>query len=289
MIFAISCESIVDVELPKQNPVIVVNSFFTPDSIWKVHVSKSMGILESFSSINEYGYYENKIPILENAKVEIWNGNYFVSNLNYAGNGYYTAVNTFPSANNNYKIVVSAEGFNSINADDEIPESVSIKDVLVEANSSNEYSVENNLTITFSDNGDTKNYYQISILAVENFENNIYKYPLSFESNDILIGESGILEDEEKTFYGNAAFFDDVIISGKEYKLKISTYDINYFNKVYIVLSSLSENLFKYLVSLKEQNESDDNPFAEPVFIHSNVQSGLGIFGGYSSSFYRIK
>ncbi|MBK8944808.1 MAG: DUF4249 domain-containing protein [Ignavibacteriae bacterium] len=286
---SISCESVVDVELPKQNPLIVVNSFFTPDSVFKVHVSKSLGILESFSVLNEYGYNEDKIPILENAKVEIWNGDNIVTNLNYSGNGFYIAQNTFPQINNNYKIVVSADGFKSVFAEDKIPNSILIKNVLLESNPLDEYLSQNEITIIFEDDGNTKNYYQLSLFAIENFSGEIYRTNLFFESNDILIGESDIFDENEKTFYGYAAYFDDAIISGKEYKLKISTYEISYYSEVYVILSSLSENLYKYIISVKEQDEADDNPFAEPVSIHNNVQNGLGIFGGYSSSVYRIK
>jgi hypothetical protein len=288
-LFTISCESIVDVDLPKQDPLIVINGFFTPDSIWKVHVSKSMGILESFSALNEYGYYEDKIPILENAKVEIWKGNNFVSNLNYAGNGYYTAPNTFPQTNNNYKIIVKSEGFNSAISEDFIPGKTQIKNVTIQSNSTNEFSANNDITITFADDGNVNNYYQLTLIGEEEYSGVKNKISLYFESNDILIGESGIFEDDEKSFSGNAALFDDAIISGKEYKLKISTFEITYFNKIYVVISSLSENLYKYLVSVKKQNESDDNPFAEPVSIHNNVKNGLGIFGGYNSSVYQIK
>jgi hypothetical protein len=44
---SLSCKKVIDIELPQPDPKIVVNSFITEDSRIKVHLSKTIGILES--------------------------------------------------------------------------------------------------------------------------------------------------------------------------------------------------------------------------------------------------
>jgi hypothetical protein len=48
--------------------------------------------------------------------------------------------------------------------------------------------------------------------------------------------------------------------------------------KLYLSLLVLDKNYYLFQRSLLRQNSSDDNPFAEPALIFSNVQGGLGIF-----------
>lgn len=47
-----------------------------------------------------------------------------------------------------------------------------------------------------------------------------------------------------------------------------------------IFLLSTDKNYYQYHKSLQEMN--DDNPFAEPVLVYSNVKGGLGVFSAYN-------
>lgn len=282
-----SCESIVDVDLPAGKPLIVVNSFFTPDSVFKVHLSKSLGILSDENRVTgEYGYPETVVPIIENAKVELWNDEKFITNLIYDKAGIYIAPNIYPEQNKNYKIIVNVEGFASVTASNIIPSPILITDVKSKKTTQNEYSSDTELTITFKDNLDEENFYEMYI--VNSYRN--YKYLVYFESDDILIKENSILDEIDGGFYQtNIALFDDTIISGKEYNLKVTYFDYDVLADFYVVLSTISKDKYQYLKSINEQRKYKDNPFAEPVFIHNNIENGLGIFAGYSSSIYKIQ
>ena len=48
-------------------------------------------------------------------------------------------------------------------------------------------------------------------------------------------------------------------------------------------LHSISESYYKYLKSRQNHYESKDDYLAVPVIVYSNVESGTGFFGGYSS------
>jgi hypothetical protein len=51
---------------------------------------------------------------------------------------------------------------------------------------------------------------------------------------------------------------------------------------IVVSLMSLSEDYFKYKLSLEKYQETAGDPFAQPVQVYSNVENGFGIFGGYS-------
>jgi len=44
-----SCQTVIEYDFPETDPKLVLNTFFNPDSIWKVNLTKSKGSLESGS------------------------------------------------------------------------------------------------------------------------------------------------------------------------------------------------------------------------------------------------
>jgi hypothetical protein len=49
-------------------------------------------------------------------------------------------------------------------------------------------------------------------------------------------------------------------------------------------LMNISKEYYDYATSLIKSNEANNNPFAEPVPVFSNVKNGLGCFAGYNKS-----
>lgn len=54
-------------------------------------------------------------------------------------------------------------------------------------------------------------------------------------------------------------------------------------------LLHVDENYYRYHDSILRQSESEGNPFAEPVPIPTNINGGLGCFGGYNRSTVVVK
>ena len=50
-----------------------------------------------------------------------------------------------------------------------------------------------------------------------------------------------------------------------------------------VILTSLSEEAYKYFVTLDRYYMANGDFFAEPVQVISNIENGLGIFGGKST------
>lgn len=51
-----------------------------------------------------------------------------------------------------------------------------------------------------------------------------------------------------------------------------------------LIIATTDQPYFDYNRTLRQQQRSDENPFAEPVLVYSNVRGGLGIFAGYQLS-----
>lgn len=289
LLHLLACESIVDVDLPKQESKIVVNSLFTPDSSWKVNISKSLGTFDNSNVINDqYGDYRKTVPEITNANVEIWEGDNFIIKLEYSQNGFYVTENIFPESNKFYQIKVSAENFNSITAINSVPIAPAILNVENSIVENSDYGGSTELEISFKDQENVDNYYSLALMRTYPSG---YSYNIWFESEDVIFsGGSTISFEDESLFYGSQALFDDAIFDGKNYSLRIINNEYYYQDdaKIEIVLTSLSKELFTYQKSIDAQRKAQDNPFSEPVFIHGNIEGGLGIFGGYNSTYYKL-
>ena len=71
-------------------------------------------------------------------------------------------------------------------------------------------------------------------------------------------------------------------------ELKTAVY--NYYGggtngeKLKIFIQHLSYGLGNYLESVSKQSSNGSDPFTEPTLLHSNIEKGIGAFGGYSVS-----
>ena len=114
-----------------------------------------------------------------------------------------------------------------------------------------------------------------------------------FESDDLALGESAFdFLNTEKTFYLEA-FFTDGLFNGSTYTLN---FDIQYDTPdplaevvvrrvLAVVLLSVSEDFFRYWKTAGRQALTNENPFAEPLRVQSNMTGGFGVFAGFQ---YRI-
>lgn len=56
-----------------------------------------------------------------------------------------------------------------------------------------------------------------------------------------------------------------------------------------MTLSNTDETFYRYHDALTRQNRADENPFAEPSLIPSNIQNGLGCFAAYNQASLTVK
>ncbi|MFN3489296.1 MAG: DUF4249 domain-containing protein [Emticicia sp.] len=68
--------------------------------------------------------------------------------------------------------------------------------------------------------------------------------------------------------------------NGKTYKSRPSALG----SKLTLQIANLSKEFYDYQLSLFKFQDSQDNPFAEPAPVFSNIKNGLGCFAGYNRS-----
>jgi len=296
LLIGTSCETIVEVDLPENPPKLVVNSYFNSDSLWAVHVSKSQFVLDNA-----------ELQRIENANVKVTKGDGTTFTLSHDEDGFYRSDSERPVLGQTYDIEVTAPDFESVSATNVIPSPVIIESVdTVSVRNDGEDQIE--LRIKFTDNGATKDYYEVNLFAKrESFISDssgqagdtfTFSERIFFESDDLVFTDQAF----EST--SGSAFTDD-IINGKNYQLKLQIYPYfigggvpndpgnpnpdpnpSGFNEeidLIIELRTVSEDYYKYSTSYANFQWTNGDPFAQPVRVHSNIQNGFGIFAGYSN------
>lgn len=261
------CETIVEVDLPEHPPMLVANSLFNQHDSWQVLLHKSKNSLDRSSNS----------PIL-NATVEIFQDNRIITSLTHTGSGVYHSPQYIkPEIGIEYVLKASAPSYDPIEATDYVPIPVQIESV--------DYDISSNpfkFTIHFTDPLETKNYYQVQLLTPV-AEGNSFLTQVWWESNDLLFQDLGGGDP-------NISLFDDALISGESYSLKLKAYphSVEPLRQIYVSLLSVSESYYNYMKSSKNQDDKGDNPFSTPVQVYNNIENGLGIFAGYGVSIVAV-
>jgi hypothetical protein len=265
----LSCKKVIDIELPETAPKIVVNSFFTDNSKIKVHLSKSIGILE------------NIIPECTDATI-IVRGNDIIIDTMYFESGYYHS-HILSENNNNYALEILTPGVEPVYCEDIIPEKTIIQNfvctdsVLIDEDGM----IINELKLDFQDFAGPS-FYEVELSAKDTINN--YTTGLWFKKNsDPVITSTGLLDYNPKTL-----IFTDKMFDGKHCSVKIYfAYDWDRNYSIKLIFRSVSESYYKYkerqfayLFSLENDIFSG---MSEPINLYSNITGGYGIFAGYTS------
>lgn len=274
-VLAMSCEKIIDIDIPDNEKKIVVNSVFCPDSLIWVNVSKSLNILD-----------DQNVKFIENAKVQLFEDGEAVEDLLYFGGGFYRSMSFRPVHGKTYQVLVSSEGLTSVNAENEVPTPVHFISIDTSSSRFNDMDVVE-CKMRINDPANEANYYLLSVRRLfrymdydSTFISEIIS-PLWLESNDPVV--------EEWIDYGSGLLFSDDMIDGKNYDFSFMLYMWDLADsetdsaKVYFNLFSISKDYYLYAKSYQMNRISAGNPFAEPVQVYSNVNNGIGVFAGYSN------
>ncbi len=294
-ISAISCEKVLYIDLPEGEKHIVVNGVLNPDSLLKVKISKSQGILD-----------ESKTVYLQNAQAKLYENDVYIEDMNYKRDGFFlSSINPVPGRT--YRIDVDYPGFNFVTAENVLPE----KNNIVSSEASfvvlseeifddfifEEYGIK--CKVQFEDDVNIKNYYFIGIMTERRiqFEYQIGTDEYSYDSYDYIESDDIVFNSGNSDFkiegFSGKVFTDD-IFNGKFKTINFSfpvynISDIPESNKFTFCLASISEDLYKYIISYNKNRKNGDNPFAQPVQIYSNVENGIGLFAGFSPAYVTVQ
>jgi hypothetical protein len=296
MIFGISCEKTIEIDLEDAKIRIVVNSEINPDSTIKVNVTRSRHILDNAD-----------IVPLGDADVKLFEDDVLIGTLVYQSHGNYY-INYKPKIGKTYKVTVAHPNFDDVYGTTFIPEIVEFTSI----DTSKAYDEYGNTRIVFNvkfnDPAGEKNYYMISMrnkYRYEIWDENLMVYDTLYVGPDTTIvhidyGGYRWVETTDKLWFNsedmiidafvyqrNAAVFGDELIDGKQYTIKLSADQYSFYsdtNMVYIDFYSISPEYYKYMVSFLKHQDASGDPFAEPVIVFSNIVEGIGIFA--SSNIY---
>ena len=287
-----ACEQVIRPDLPEHTPRLVLQAFFTADSTWTAYVGRSVGILETLPPSEQ---------AVAGATVELLEGDRVVGELRFLDRSEVYVLDDNPlEAGRSYSLRVSAPGFATIRATDTIPGPVaaSADTHVAGTRSAREDSLARNrfpysIQVEIQDPPGETNYYQISV----HYYDGPVRREFSFSTRDpSIMGASDSEESpfEEEGWHGSAPFFKDTLFDGQTHEIELtevyqrgfpsqpSTVSA-YRNKLFVQVLHISEDYYEYHKTALLHEETRENPFAEPLGVHGNVENGYGIFAGYSS------
>lgn len=226
----------------------------------------------------------------------------------------YRSLTTKAEAGKTYKLVVSHPNFKTVKCETSIPMPINILglDTITKMDVSNGFYKTFQMKIKFQDTQGKKNYYRLTYKSISGRAVPINITPKDttlliavtnqstgrqFTSDDPIINPSS--EDANDFLFGSPSntfnLFTDELIEGKEYELTID--DFNYIYESTIIdasigefiilnieLQSITREAYLYMKSVNAYNYYNGDLFSEPVQVFTNMENGIGIFAGYSSS-----
>lgn len=288
-----ACETVVDIDVPIEERMLVVNGLNNPDSTWRVRVSLSRHILDDVPfKIPD----QASVSIIDAASGEL------VEQLTKSPEDWFYEGNTKPVAGKEYSLRVITSKYGTAESTSVLPLPVSITKIEIDsiprqpAGGGGPINWEDTfpVKIHFNDPAGVANYYMVSATArsyylqgpsPQQLDTVWYDYPISVNANDPSL--------QTDYNFNGPIYFDDRLFDGdaRVVTVGLQSYNFYYNNtaQVKIIFSSLSESYYNYATTSNLQHATSGDPFAQPVLVYSNIQNGLGIFGGYSQSVWVVK
>lgn len=267
-----SFTQVVEVEIPDHESAIAVNALFSDmDTSLQMLVSNSLGILDPATH-----------STMKEATVKLYEGNALIREFQFNENNYrFEAPMIQPSQGSVYRIEVDAPNYKSVFAEQEMPVVVEILDVEVtkDGGISGDGDRVDEILLKWRDPGNQENYYAIQGFIEQGFYDPQTSDTIYFRNKFYMESLDQVIQfgDRYDILVKDAAF------DGREYTLRLFTYNNLPIGqegaRIVIQLVSLTEDAYLFDRSLNQYYNAIDNPFAEPVVVHNNVDGGYGIFG----------
>lgn len=205
-----------------------------------------------------------------------------------------------PVPGKTYRLEANAEGFPAISAEARVPEIVPLKAeftgkyVYLDRWGRQLQTAE--IRLTFPDIAGQNNFYGLYIHSqledmtgesTPNYGHQIYSSDILFERESTFSFDTES-RGQRSVSYGKHLFTDQTFDGKtKEILFYMETEHIKEsgLNNIYFILQHMSEDSYKYQYTRQKARQNSENPFVQPILIHSNVKGGgLGILGSYSVS-----
>lgn len=269
-----ACEQFLEVELPGQEPRLVLNALLEPSDTIRVYLSKSKGILEG-KEYDGFEFVNDGKVFLKTEDGGILSLSFIDKSRPFEPEAYYYLAGYDFKANEQYEILAESAGYKEISGQVQFPERVAIKELTFknlgpEANS--EISDLLEFTMKFDDLPGM-NFYELTgkiygkSTTRENsfYGGDLYPRPVNPAYGRDFFTQNGIL-------------FDDILLTGDDSEMvfRVSMprdYDLD----VTINLSHVSESYYRYEETVGLQGYNRGDFLSQPVLVYNNIQNGMGI------------
>jgi hypothetical protein len=286
--FISACEKEVIINIPQKDPSLVVIGLPEKGDLITANVGRSRHILEPQPGFDLREHYTVK-----NAQVVVFENGVSIDTLTYEPSEY-----MYKSGRNRvirdgftYSVKVNAPDFKEITAETVVPSQSEIAEVRWEKDvRTNSYGESvDDVFIRLNDPSE-KNFYLIKI-----FQAGYPGYSHSVgcvSTTDKDIETIGYGDDDpvetDRCLDGGNLLMKDVNFNGSQKQLKLSIVSMlleevvhpttGRIYRPYVKVYRITEDQFKFAKSYNVWDNTEDNPFAEPVNVYSNVKNGYGIF-----------
>ena len=291
----ISCELVVDIDLPEFKPSLVINGTISPaNTMVYFDLSQDKDIL------NDSWEFET----VSNADISLFQGSTLVGKLSEFEPGKYS-LEYLGEVGKSYTIKAEKNGYQPIEATTTVPKELPILEVKTASIQVSEYG-ERKCRLTFEiDDKLGLDYYDVKLLVFYSYQDSYY----DMDKDTVVYGEvvEGWTEDyfdfvgadfDEFEVGSDNHQFSDELFDGrrKEFQIEFYSYQNYYYEgdgtgkessdtlKYILMARKLDEDYYKYLKSSSVQDYMGDSPFTEPVQVYSNIKNGYGIFGSFNST-----
>lgn len=284
----VSCEKEIKIKVPEQPKKLVFYSVSYPGDPIRLILRSTVNALS----------YRRQPTNVTNATVILYDNGQVADTLSYDPAEEYYVSKTAAQYGHKYQLSAVAPGFPLAEATAEMPEEVPLQVSVTPnvRNGSSGASLDEVVT-RFNDPGATTDYYRLVIRRYFTMWNS-YNVMSCIELTDASLEQLRDPDPDQKICYdGSNIYLRDLLFNGR-------TKEIRFFanhdeispvyqdqDSVYTIftLEHYNEAYFRYLKSYEYLQYNDDNPFAEPANVYSNVKNGYGIFAFINRSTYEAR
>jgi hypothetical protein len=286
-------ETVIDLDIPSHESVLVLNGLLDTDTNARVVISHSVGA------------FSNAVPaFINNANVLLYQDNQFIDSLLLDTTSlvyvhytdaiisdslpmYYYKSNYIPDNNSTYRVEVNHSDYNSISAETYIPNDIDVNIINIDT-ITNENKI--GLEFDFQDNIDQENFYRLKLYTnCEKKEGYRFRGQGIMLANDPSFGESDIFEGlfQGYSFVGHEVVFNDNLFNGQQKKIILDAkigkpgddFEFYQCDTIIIEFSTFSDDTYSYYNSLGDHSEKGELGLfgGEVIPVYTNVENGLGI------------
>ncbi|WP_209329204.1 DUF4249 domain-containing protein [Lunatimonas salinarum] len=284
----VSCEQFLEVDLPGQEPRMVLNALLDPSDTLKVFLTSSRGILEDREYEEFFDLISDAAVYLETESGDRHRLEYVDRSRPYDPNAFYQLPEFVFQPNQSYHLVAEAPGFERIRTFQVVPTTVpiqSVETVRLGPDGSWDTSELVEIRVRFTDPSG-RNFYELSgrIFGSETTESQGQPFIRQYSSDLYPRPTNPAFEKEH--LLRSVLLFDDGLLGGEESELvfRISVPTDYELLEVTLNLAHVTESYFRYYDTADLQYDNRGDFLSQPVLVHTNVENGLGVFMARNAS-----